>query len=623
MGLFQSLTQVFVTNSPALLAQGKTVDSLAVGQVAILDGKTNKSVTAPTYANNKAFKLAWGTPNVDLGIMGGVPNENEYSKLIKGKLIRSFRGKKAQKAQTPLWTVGWSGDVEDTDTISGKAGEAKHLFIQLSGTIIERLYSKQGLIKQFISTPPCTDDCSLGCDVQDCSVITDQLVKQINEDKDFKKFVRAKAIKSCSATVTTGSCYAFEVSICDTGDDVALGLAQAQYPNETIVRKSRTGSTSTYRAVKSANVAPADLSNAGVVLIPDCPTCPGGYTSVSSKKVYTIQRTDAGDGTALTAAATAYGIVGPETIARINYEFGSSTYVVASSTVLTAVGADIVSFVGDSRFGCVLTSPTTTAWALAETLENQQREVRITLGDTICGTTRLAELQAAFPTLSVSLVNAAGSCVHTYSATITSECYKPGCAVEDVKLTMPAMFEGNAWTLVPLVTSGTGCKCGIQIESAFFSNVTNECTFDALPYENDVVHVLISNYNPDYNADVCSETDWKVKQIRQVKYPQGHGAFIQRLEKESKSYDLRERSHEPLLREIQGYSFQAQPYKFYDEYVLQFETKWFTSGGWAQEESQVFNLHVFFPEGTGAAFETAINGYLASAAVQVDPVVLN
>lgn len=622
MGLFQSYSQVFVTNSPALLPSGATVDSLAVGQVGLIDGKTNLAVTAPTYGNNKAIKLVWGTPNIDLGISGGVPNENEYTKLIKGKLIKGFRGKRAVHPQTPIWTVGWSGDVSDTDTLSGRAGEAKHLYIHLSGTIIERLYSKQGLTKLFLTTPPCTDDCSLGCDVQDCNTIADQLVHQINQDKDFRKFIRAKAIKSCDDGATTNVCYVFEVSICDTGDDLALGIAQAQYPTETVTRSGRQGSESTYQVTKTANSAPADFSNAGIVFIPDCPTCPAGYTAVTSDKVYKIQRSDAGTSGALTTLKTDYGIVAPETAVRVNYEFGSSTYIVASATTLTASGADLLELLGSSRYSCVLTTPTTVAWVAGTNLENQERQVRLTIGDTVCGDDRLTELQAAYPDLVISLVDAGGSCVHTYETTITSDCYLPGCAIEDAHFTMPAMYQGNAWKLVPLDGDTTDCLCGVQIESAFFNKLTNECTFDAFPYENDVVHVQISNYNPDYNETPCLATDWAVKQIRQVQYPQGDGAYVQRKEKESKSYDLRERAYEPSIREIQGYSLQAQNGVFYDEYTLEFETKYFTSGGWSEQYTDSWHLHVYFPEGTGAAFESAINGYLASAAIQVDPVVL-
>lgn len=622
MGLFQSYKQVFVTNSPALLPSGDTVDHLAVGQVGIIDAKTNLGVTAPTYGTTKAIKLVWGTPNVDLGISGGVPNENEYTKLIKGKLIKGFTGKKAVHAQTPIYTVGWSGDVSDTDTLSGRAGEAKHLYIHLSGTIIERLYSRQGLTKLFLTTPPCTDDCALGCDVQDCNQIADQLVQQINQDKDFRKFIRAKAIKSCDTGATTHVCYVFELVVCDTGDDAALGLVQAQYPTETVVRSARQGSESTYQVVKTTNSAPSDFTNAGIVFIPDCPTCPSGYTAVTSNFVYTVQRADAGSSGNLTTVKTDYGVVSPETAVRLSYEMGTSTYLIATADDHAAVGVDIKHSIGQSRYSCVLTTPTTIAWVAGTNLENQDRTVRLTIGDTICGDDRLTELQAAYPDLTVSLVDPDGNCVHTYQTTITSDCYLPGCAIEDAHFTLPAMYQGDSWVLQPLSGDTTDCLCGVQIESAFFSNVTNECTFDALPYENDVVHVQISNYNPDYNAVPCQATDWAVKQIRQVQYPQGDGAYIQRLEKESKSYDLRERPYEPLLREIQGYSFQAQTGVFYDEYTLSFDTKYMTSGGWSEQYTDSWKLHVFFPEGTGAAFESAINTYLASAAIQEDAVVL-
>lgn len=622
MGLYQSYLEAFVTNSPTLLANGSTVDNIAVGQIGIIDAKTNLAVTAPTYANNKALKIVWGTPHIDLGLMGGIPNENIYSKLIKGKLIRGFRGKKAQHAQTPLWTVGWSGDVSDTDTLSAKAGEAKHLYIHLSGTIIDRLYSTQGVTKLFLTTPPCTDDCSLGCDVQDCTTVADQLVHQINQDKDFRRFIRAKAIKSCTSSASTNTCYVFELTVCDTGDDLALGLVQGQYPAETVVRSSRSGSASTYQVIKTTNSAPADFSNAGIVFIPDCPTCPAGYTAVTSKFVYQVTRVDDGDATALTAVKTDYAIAGAETGVRTNYQFGTSTYILASTPELTADGTDNLTLLGSTRYSCVLTTPTEVAWVAGTNLENVERTVRLTIGDTICGDTRLAELQAAYPDLTVSLVDADGDCVHTYETTITSDCYLPGCAIEDAHFTMPAVFEGVSWVLQPLDDDTTDCLCGIMIESAFFNNETNECTFDALSYENDVVHVQISNYNPDFNAVPCEETDWAVKQIRQVKYPQGTGAWIQRLEKDTKSYALLERSYEPLVRQQQGYQFVAQQGVFYDEYVINFETKWKTSGGWAEEYNQTFDLHVFFPEGTGAAFETAINTYLQSAGILEEPVVL-
>lgn len=566
MGLYQSYQQVFVTNSPALLASGKTVDSLAVGQFGILDGKTYLATTTPTYANNKALYFVWGTPNVTLGDFGGMPNENEYTKLIKGKLIKRFRAKKAAHGQTPVYTVGWSGGVSDTDTLSAKAGQSKSLFIKLTGTIIDRLYDKQGVIKEFVTTPACIDDCSDTCANVLCPALAYELADQINKDKDFSKFIRAKAIVQCSGVdaPSTTTCYKFALDVCDTGDQAALGLVQSLYPNEDITVVGRTGSITTYGVVESTNSAPANFD--GITSIPaDCGTCPSGYT---------------------------YQAADPDADPALKEK-------------------------------CLLTDTPNIAWYGNGTLLKQSQVYTLTIGDSICGTNRLTDLQAAYPDLTVAVVDSSGSCVHTYTTTVSSACYESGCAVESVVFAPPALFEGVTWVPTPATppADDATCLCGIQIETSFFNKVTNECTFDAFPYENDVVHVQISNYNPDFNADPC-EGSWAVKQIRQVQYPQGHGAFVQRLEKESKAYDARTRAWDAVVREYQGYEFQAKANQFYDQYALEFDTKFFTSGGWSEQYTESFTLNLFVPEGTGDALEAAVNGYLVSAGIDEDGVVL-
>src|SRR5690606_29293160 len=156
---------------------------------------------------------------------------------------------------------------------------------------------------------------------------------------------------------------------------------------------------------------------------------------------------------------------------------------------------------------------------------------------------------------------------------VTSNCYEVGCAISEVVFEKPAMFEGAAWVEVPAeaLDEEATCKVGIQFETAFFNMRTNECTYDAFPYENDIVHINVSNYNPDFNGDPC-EKPWVFKQIRQVQFPRGHGRYIQKLEEESKAYDQRHRNHDAVVREVQGYSLQADPNKFYDQYTLFFRT---------------------------------------------------
>ena len=63
---------------------------------------------------------------------------------------------------------------------------------------------------------------------------------------------------------------------------------------------------------------------------------------------------------------------------------------------------------------------------------------------------------------------------------------------------------------------------------------------------------------------------------------------------------------------------QADPNKFYDQYVLEYDSKWFTSGGWAAQYTQSIHLNFFVPEGTGTALEAALNSYVTSAGIEED-----
>lgn len=624
MGLYQSFQQVFVTNSPALLAQGKTVDSLAVGQIALLDGKTYKAVTTPTYAKNKALWAVWGTPNVNLGDYGSAPNENEYSKLIKGKLIKRFRSKAAQRAQTPLYTIGWSGDVADDSTLSARIGESKDLFIQLTGSIIDRMQDKTGLVRQFKTVPDCVDDCVDTCGKVNPVKMTLDLVDQINSDRFLKQYIRAKALISCDpaqTAPTTTTCYRFKLAVCDTGDGAALGQVQAQFPNDTVTRTNRAGAISTYTIIRNVNTTPAAFTSTGV-FIPECPTCPTGFTLIAQAKVFQV-RTPEGK----TVSDVQAGFTGETSVTLISvdpqFNIFNVTFPPATTDDSVQASATAAGFVA-TKIGiqsniCQQTTPTTTTWASDGTLLKQSKDFRITLADNIpCGTDRLADLQAEFPTLVITVVDAAGDCVHTYETTVEGECYEEGCGIENLTFKAPDSFEGAQWEeVVPAPDPTAVCKTGILFETSFFHKETGECTYDAFPYENDVVQIQVSQYNPDFNGSPC-EDEWKFRQIRGVKYPQGHGAYVRKMEEMSKMYDHRYRSTTPSLREIEGYSFQADSGKFYDEYVLEFDTKFFTAGGWSEQYTQSFSLIFFVPEGQGTALENTLNSYVSSAGIEED-----
>ena len=637
MSLNSSFKQVFVTNNPALLAQGATVDKLAVGQLGILDAKSGAGVTSPTYATTKALEFVLGTPDLgDQPLLAGVPNSHIFSKLVKGKTISGFRGKKAKRGKNQVIAVGFSGDVTDTDSLAVKKGETKRLFVTLTGKPIDKLYSKQGITRSYAFESKIDAACQDTCTTENPITVAESLVKQINGDKFVNKFIKASVVKSCNPalpTDTTQTVYKFRLKVCDTNDHEALGLVQSQYPTLKVTKVGREGALSVYEVEKTVNSAPAAFSNAGIVLIPDCDTCPSGYTKENAGFVYAVAVADSNADISATLVSKIDAASVPADAYAVKVSNGN--YVVVTQVELTpaAIEAAIEASAGPavsavtfkyqtSRSLCVLNTATTVAWAAAGTLTQFGKKYRITLGDTECGANRLAELQAFFSDLTVAIVDAGGSCVHTYETTVFSNAVETGCAVEDVKFVRPQAFDGVEWVEVPAaaIPNGTTCKAGIKIEVAFVDRVTNETTFDHFYYEADTVHVTASTFEPNYNEHP-TKPEWAVKQIQSVQYPIGNGQAVRKLEKESLSYELRERSFDPVVRENEGYEFNAKADKFYDEYQLDFSFD-YAVGGWSKRYSDTYALRFFFPEGLGKSFETAINAYLASVGADVDPVIL-
>lgn len=726
--LNQSFRQVFVTNNPTLLADGQTVDNIAVGQVGIVDAKSYKGVNAPTYAKNKAIKIVQGTPDLSGNpLMDGTYDQNEYSKLIVGKNIIGFRGKAAQRGQHQIITIGFSGDVTDTDTIFARNGEQRYLYLTLSGGPIDQLFSKQGITRFYTAAYPINSDCADVCAEVDRRKVAEDFASQINADTQINRFVKASVIVSCDPALdapTTRTVYKFQLVTPDTQDGISLGKVQSQYPADKVTRVEVQGINSVYEVQRTANTLPAAFSNAGTIVIADCPTCPSGYTQLTSGYVYTLSVLDNGDVTAQDSIATTYGISGAsESVSRINYENGRSTYVITSSTALTTgtsevqtvtdtsatAGTFTLTFdgqttsaiaynataaavqsaleglsnlnVGDvtvaggplpgagvtvtfskalgnvpamtatssltggtaavaqttagvapasltlastpsDRTTCVLTTPSTTAWVAAGTLTQTAKQFSLTVGDDICGNNRLTELQALYPDYVVAIADAGGDCVHTYTTDVYSNAVEDTCGVDQLSWVRPPSFEGIQWkaALDTATPDGTVCLTGIKLEAAFVNRITNECTFDYFPYDADTVYMTASTFNPNYNDEPFVE-EWAVKQIQGVKFPSGFGAHVRMDEKKSLGYSLKERSFDPVVREQQGYSFQSVADTYYDEYSLEYEFV-VVAQGWGQKETYRYTQVVYFPEGYGKSFEAAINGYLASTNINLDPVVL-
>lgn len=615
--LNQSFRQVFVASTSVLLASGDTVD-LAPGQFAITDGNTYAPTTSPTYATNKAIYIWQGMPDVShLPLMAGIPQTNQSSKLIKGKQITKLRKKTAHRGQNQQVVIGFDG-VDTSKTLDAKCGEVRTVYVRVTGNPIDKLYSNQGFIRQYRLDTGCCDDCGTdSCADINPSTLADALVEKINGDVKWNagggQLLRAKKILSETVDVSDALVYkTYTLTIADDGSDAALARVQVQTPSP-VTRDSRNGIYSTYIVTTNSGFPPA-FSNAGTFTIDDCATCPSGYTLNASGYLYKVVRTDNGSGGALTTLNTDYAIAAAgESSARIIRDNPNqiSTYLIVSNNASqAAVGTDAITALGSVENKCVLTSPTTFAWVVGDTVYALPKVYHITLADTICGTSRLAEIQAAYPDLVVTqLADGPSDCIHGYETTIYSAPIGIDCEVDQIIFPPLSSFEGIAWKAVTDAPP-TDIQAGVVIETAYVNRITGDCTFDYYPYEADTIHIEVSEYNADYNGNPC-ESRWPVTELQSVKYPVGVGAYVREQEKKSLSYFLLERSVDPAVREAEGFRFQTNPDLYYDEYTLHYDFSYKVLG-WSQTYSDSYQLVLYVPEGSGLALETSLLTYVES-----------
>lgn len=654
----QSYRDVFVIANPALLPSGLYSESLAVGQLGIFSADPKKdqlSLNAPLFSANKVIQFFVGTPELAVANLSPTANDSDRSKPVKGKRILNFEGAKASRGQNQKIALGFDG-IDVTKTLPAKCEQSYEIFVKLSGGPIDQAFHTEGkgYVRQYSVFSGCCDDCGNDCAAVSAEALADDFVKQFNNDPILSlgtlgathgvqtpmgqqlgvaggnRLAVAKKIIGAAAPTPAATSVQWNLAVADEGGDVALSRVQSQYPTLAVTVVSRAGGVTTYSLVEpQGGGTPADYTNAGTLTISDCPTCPAGYTLVPSDYIYRIVRQDAGTAAALTTLKSDYAIVNAsgETASRLLYEAGSSTYMVISAIPINAPAGtltDVITGFGKARNTCVLTTPTTVSWANVGNLYQYNKTYKITVEDSVCGTSRLADLQAAYPSLVITQVavdpSLTAPCVHQFQTTVLSTAVPAGCPPDAPQWIAPQPFEGLKW--VAVVAAVTTYPVGVVIESSFVDRVTNQCSFDYYDYDAEPIFIEISQHSQDYNdSPTTCTTEWAVTEIQAVKVPTGTGQRVRVEEAFFKGYDRKWRDLNPIVREIQGSNLIADPNKFYDQYTLSFEFDYHQS--WFSEKfTDSYRAEFYFPEGTGKQFEAAMNAYIASIAIDIPPVVL-
>lgn len=736
----QSFQKHHVVAIPTLLKTGFDPMQLAVGQIGIFGSESNSATTNPS--SEKAVYIGYRLPKMRDAAMARAVATPYYTHGIKGANVVGWRGYRGHRGKTDVVAIGFDG-VDTSKNLSATLNDTKDIYILLSGSPITKMISGQGLMLRYnlftgcnCATPPCAASAT------ELEAMADDLVNQINKDKAHYGFIEAsKIVANCNtpANYTTIAYNCYTLNVNDAGDDYSLGLVQALYSTP-VERIGRNGIVSTYKTCNTTGL-PSAFNTSNVIVIPECTTCPTGYT-LRSGYVYTYDVEDAGNAAALTNVLNLWGISSPsttnESVTRISYNLGVSRYLIVSnfeiigttassanevqtlsaltagtgnvtigfdgktitvahtasntiiSNALIAAGISGVTvtggplnttavtftfggayaglnvplmtidksaltgtpaggvfsvttpsnfdldsisggtYIGYQAYGqvqstCVLDSATSVAWSLSGTGIRYQKTHSITLGDTVCGTSRLAELQSAYAGVGTVAETSAANCARVYTITVQSNTVEATCYPDEAVFPTLAPYNGTAWsagTLLGTAGSGANCRVGVIIKAAAFNPYSTECTFGNFTDDFDGISMRVSEFDNDYNSEpALCRSEWPITKLQSFALPSNLGSQVRQLEETTYLDVLRGYSYDAGVRLAEGFKFMTDTDQVYDTYTLEYRVS-YPVGGFSERYTDTYHEHFHFVQGTGKDFETAMNAWIGTINPSLAPVVL-
>lgn len=643
-----ALRKVFIGAGP-VRTTGHTAD-LKAGELMLADGETYRALgQGATYTSNRTVVLAQGSYHEkDVLALGHGGLKESLKAKIDGHFISDFRLVTPKRARNHVITVGYDG-VDTAKTMDLQKDTVYKLRVTVKGSPVSR-FINHDIYHDFIVKTECTDDCADNCDdPADCPAVAEDFAAQINAHPYISPFVKAEAIFNCTTPVAPTSVahklYCLEV--CDNGDAAALAEVQRQFPSYSVAREDRNKSISKYQiCIAEADGAPDAFTTANTRVIPNCATCPTGYTLVDKLYKVEVKRDDAGSGANLTTVNTDYTDETSSLTERLSYEFGTSTYILyfptkalADAAVASPSGNDLVIAGGTIESVCTIDNAVDIDWTDCGDRYKTTRTLTLTLGKDCGGDDRLADLETFFGADNeeeaiylndLSLVpgslaiRTVGDCGDVYEVDqYNKECLVDPCSGYDVpSFDTVQSFEGAAWVVDETASGvpGTDCVCGVRLSSAYVETKFGNCSWDPLDhYELEIPTIQVSQV--DESGDTCA-TVWPVTDLQSPGLANGTGEAVKRELIEYMRYRQEEfftpaGSRMNETQDINSWASAVDVSRFYKIYYLTYNTPYRNSHTNLFDNTQ-YELMVAFPEEADTSdFESLINGYVTSVGVQL------
>lgn len=384
-------------------------------------------------------------------------------------------------------TIGFNG--VNSDTISFSGGMHQTFSFRFWGESLTMLGIPGNQVDfdfSFVPSKQTTDGCGTdGCEAVACTPIIEEGIIALlnykigNGDLTVGDFATIKPIydTECAPTLPGSTVTHYTLSKCDAGTDAELAELQASLTNVnagTVERISRVGGNSTYKVTTTNNAVPAaNFTTKDATFLKGCAACPAGFTALPAGHVYYVRLEDNGVAVGATVETLSNAVFGSAT--RIASEGDLGVYVVLLTaklseanrvTFITANPTAKVGYEGFEEKGlCKSPAGTPVTWTSAGTSAIGTETYRVIVKDTDCGATRLAELQAAYPELTITEVEDSDShCRRIYETSVKTNVVTEGCdTFELVQSTAPANYMGERWYKTASAAPSADCKCGFEI----------------------------------------------------------------------------------------------------------------------------------------------------------------
>jgi hypothetical protein len=311
---------------------------------------------------------------------------------------------------------------------------------------------------------------------------------------------------------------------------------------------------------------------------------------------------------------------------------GVSTYVLLASavTVLPAYVITTTSTIPDCDVCpegytlveglCTSIETSSYAWTPGESCTSSTEAYTITLADPDCGDNRLADLQAAFPELTIVVGTTAG-CLTSFTTTVETNVVCEDCSTIITELyesITPGDFEQISWTKTPKVYNAAALM-GIDFKATIQKFLGDEQFKDNMPAVFSSVRLNVAGGLPFVNESFSKgrKNRFNVKLLQRAQEPENYGFNFLDWENRSNRYFTGRQRFEGnnYGNLVLGLESHTKPGVQYVDYILDVRSTRFAQG-FSGEVTENFHYHVFAEVGKHKDVEDILNALAASVGVE-------